>query len=382
MRWAPGVTDDLWFVALGFAAAAGLAVVLTPLVRLAALRLGMIDVPERRRVNIRPIPRAGGIATMTAFVVIGVIAILLNERWTIVPEPAFLDRPQLIALIAGAVAAVLIGLIDDYLQVRARWQLAGQAVLALWATSLGIGVGTLTVPFSDAPIHLTGIFGVAFTAFWIVGMINAINFIDGLDGLSTGIGLIAAVTLGVISLTVTVGQPFIALLCFVLAGALLGFLRWNFHPAAIFAGTSGTMFLGYTLALLSILGTAKVAVALLVLGVPIIDTFWIIVRRVVEGRQPFSPDRGHIHHRLLDLGLSHRQAVLLIYAMSVALAALSLILSGTGQVYAFLGLFVVSGFGLFLLARRSLVAEELTATAYEDETLDGERAEAALEDAR
>ncbi len=110
-------------------------------------------------------------------------------------------------------------------------------------------------------------------------MINSINWIDGLDGLSSGVGLIAAVTLGVISLTIAVGQPYVAVLCFALAGALAGFLRWNFHPASIFMGTSGTMFVGYTLAVLSILGTAKVAVAMLVLGVPIIDTFWIIVRR-------------------------------------------------------------------------------------------------------
>ena len=159
-------------------------------------------------------------------------------------------------------------------------------------------------------------------------MINSINFIDGLDGLSSGIGLIAAVTLGVISLTAQVGQPFVAMLCFVLAGSLLGFLRWNFHPATIFAGTSGVMFIGYTLAVLSILGTAKVAVALLVLGVPIIDAFWIIVRRLASGRSPFSPDRGHLHHRLLDVGLSHRQTVLLIYGICVGLGVLALFLSG------------------------------------------------------
>ena len=164
-------------------------------------------------------------------------------------------------------------------------------------------------------------FAVGFTVFWIVGMINSINFIDGLDGLSSGIAFIAAVTLGLISLTTqTVHQPLIAVLCFILAGSLLGFLRWNLHPASIFAGTSGVQFVGYTLAVLSILGTAKVAVALLVLGVPIIDTFWIIVRRLLDRRSPFSPDRGHIHHRMLDLGLSHRQTVFAIYGVCLALA--------------------------------------------------------------
>ena len=190
-----------------------------------------------------------------------------------------------------------------------------------------------------------------FAVLWILGMINSINFIDGLDGLSSGVALIAALTLGTISLTGPIDQPAVALFCFALAGSLLGFLRWNLHPASIFLGTSGVMVIGYVLALLSILGSAKVAVALLVLGVPIIDTFWIIVRRVSEGRSPFSPDRGHIHHRLLDLGLSHGQTVLVIYSVCIALAVLSLVLSGTGQLYAFLGVFVIFGLGLYLLSR-------------------------------
>jgi UDP-GlcNAc:undecaprenyl-phosphate/decaprenyl-phosphate GlcNAc-1-phosphate transferase len=199
-----------------------------------------------------------------------------------------------------------------------------------------------------------------------VGMINSINFIDGLDGLSTGIALIAAVTLGLISLTVTVAQPFIGVLCFTLAGALLGFLRWNFHPASIFIGTSGVMFVGYTLAVLAILGSAKVAVALLVLGVPVIDTFWIIVRRLATGHSPFTPDRGHIHHRLLDLGLTHGQTVLVIYAICIGLAVLSFVLSGTGQFYAFLGLAVAFGLGLFLLTRGES-GDALEANSYEGE---------------
>jgi UDP-GlcNAc:undecaprenyl-phosphate GlcNAc-1-phosphate transferase len=203
-----------------------------------------------------------------------------------------------------------------------------------------------------------GPYAVGFTVLWIAGMINSINFIDGLDGLSSGIGLIAAVTLGVISLTPQVGQPLVAVLCFALAGSLLGFLRWNFHPASIFVGTSGVMFIGYTLALLSILGTAKVAVAMLVLGVPIIDAFWIIVRRLVQGRSPFSPDRGHLHHRLLDIGLSHRQTVLLIYGICIGLGALAMLLTGATQLYAFAGVFVASGFILFILARGGFSPDE------------------------
>ena len=155
----------------------------------------------------------------------------------------------------------------------------------------------------------------------------------------------------------------------------LGFLRWNFHPASIFAGTSGVMFVGFTLATLAILGTAKVAVALLVLGVPIIDTFWIIVRRLAAGRSPFTPDRGHIHHRLLDLGLSQRQTVLLIYAICAGLGALSLILSVAGQVYAFLGVLVGFGLLLFVLTRGKFAAAALEPHSYEAMELDEEATE-------
>ena len=230
-----------------------------------------------------------------------------------------------------------------------------------------ITITYLNNPFGSGTILLEGPFATGFTMLWIVGMINSINFIDGLDGLSSGIALIAAVTLALISLTTQVNQPLIAVLCFALAGALLGFLRWNFYPATIFAGTSGVQFIGYSIAVLSILGSAKVAVALLVLGVPIIDTFWIIVRRLAQRRSPFSPDRSHIHHRMLDLGLSHRQTVLLIYAICIALGLLSLLLSGINQLYAFLGVFIVFGLILFVPTRGSLRApEELEADAYEN----------------
>ena len=159
----------------------------------------------------------------------------------------------------------MIGAVDDYFELRARWQLLGQLVLAGIAISSGLAVGTVANPVGPGTIRFDGGYAVVFTALWIVGMMNSINFIDGLDGLSSGIGVIAAITLGLISLTVAIAQPFVALLCFALAGALLGFLRWNSHPATIFVGTSGVMFVGYALAVLSVLGTAKVAVALLVL---------------------------------------------------------------------------------------------------------------------
>ena len=364
MRLIPTFGEVLPLLIVTFAAAMIIAVGLTPLIRRTMVRLDAIDAPDDRRVNKSPLPRGGGIAVAFSFLVVAVGVIVINDQLDLIDVPFTIAPPELAALLAGGALATVIGFLDDYFQLRARWQLLGQLGVALLAVAAGITITYLNNPFGSGTILLEGPFATGFTMLWIVGMINSINFIDGLDGLSSGIALIAALTLGLISLTVTVSQPFIAVLCFALAGALLGFLRWNFHPATIFIGTSGVMFVGYTLAVLAILGTAKVAVALLVLGVPIIDTFWIIVRRLANRQSPFTPDRGHIHHRLLDLGLSHGQTVLVIYAICVALALLSFLLSGTGQLYAFMGLALAFGLALFLFTRDETV-DALEAETYE-----------------
>ncbi len=352
-----------------FLCAALLALVLTPVVRWIVLRYEIVDHPEARRVNKVPVPRAGGLAVSAAFLLVSGVFLAINDQASIVPVPFQLEPSAVAGLLIGGALAAALGAIDDLFDLRARWQLLGQIALAAGAVAAGITIDVISNPIGP-DLHFDGWMAAGLTIFWIVGMINSINWIDGLDGLSSGIAFIAAVTLGLISMTTQVGQPLIAVLCFTLAGALLGFLRWNFYPATIFAGTSGVQFVGFTLALLAILGTAKVAVALLVLGVPIIDTFWIIVRRVSEGRSPFSPDRGHIHHRLLDLGLSHRQTVLAIYGICIVLAVLALLLSGVTQLYAFLGVFVAFGLILFLPTRGGFRRpDELEADSYEPESL-------------
>lgn len=346
-----------------FVAAALIALFLTPIVRRTVIRYGMVDTPEARRVNTVPVPRGGGLAVSAAFLIVAVLFLALNIAAEFVPVPIALSPSEVTALLLGGAVAAALGAVDDLWDLRARWQLLGQILLAAGAVALGISIDFIANPLGPGIIPFTGLAAAALTIFWIVGMINSINWIDGLDGLSCGVSFIAAVTLGIISLSTQVGQPLIAVLCFTLAGALLGFLRWNFHPATIFAGTSGVQFIGYTLAILAILGTAKVAVALLVLGVPIIDTFWIIVRRLSEGRSPFSPDRTHIHHRLLDLGLSHRQTVLVIYGICLVLAVLAMLLSGVNQLYAFLGVFVAFGLILFL-PTRGRFRDDLEAESY------------------
>jgi UDP-GlcNAc:undecaprenyl-phosphate GlcNAc-1-phosphate transferase len=358
------------WIAGAFAGGALLTFLLTPLVRRFAIAADAVDRPSHRRVNVKPIARGGGLAIAGGFgiviVVVGVVGLLTGQ----LELPASLSGGQIAILIAAGGLAVALGSLDDVYDLRARWQFLAQLVVGALVVVAEVGVVRIDNPFGPGGIPLSGPFQVAFVLVWVIGLINSINFIDGLDGLSSGIGVIAAVTLGILSLTATPSQPFVAMLCFALAGSLTGFLRWNFHPASIFAGTSGVMFVGFSLAVLAILGTAKVAVAVLVLGIPIIDTFWIIVRRLAAGRSPFTPDRGHIHHRLLDLGLSHRKTVLLIYAICAGLGVLSLILSVAGQVYAFLGVLVGFGLLLFALTRGQFAAAALEAHSYENGDLD------------
>ena len=354
MNLSPDVTEVVPALVVGFLLAFIVSLGLTPLVRKFARRRGMVDRPEARRVNTRTVARGGGVAIAVGFISVSLLMLAVNFGLGLkfVDQPTGVGPAQLAALLGGAVLAAGIGLLDDIFQLRARYQFIGQFVMAGVAVGLGVSVSVVNLPFAkNGTLALDGVLAVAVTVLWIVGMLNSINFIDGLDGLSTGIALIAAITLGTISLSIAPIEPLIALLCFILAGALAGFLRWNFHPASIFTGTSGVMVVGYSLAILSILGAGKVAVAALVLGVPIMDTFWIVVRRIASKRSPFAADRNHIHHRLLDLGLSHRGTVLLIYVVCILLAVLSLVLSITNQMYAFLGLVVLFGLVLFFIER-------------------------------
>ena len=298
MTWIPNVGSAVGPIVAVLLSAALLSVWLTPVVRAVVLRYEIVDRPGGRRINTTAVPRAGGIAVCAAFLIVATVFLVLNQVAAFVSVPFTLEPTDVIALLVGGALATALGAIDDLLDLRARYQLLGQVALACGAVALGITIDFVTNPIGSGELlRFSGPIAAGLTIFWIVGMINSINWIDGLDGLSSGVAFIAAVTLGLISLTTPddqVGQPLIAVLCFALAGALLGFLRWNFHPATIFAGTSGVQFVGYTLAVLAILGTAKVAVALLVLGVPIIDTFWIIVRRAVAAALTVQP-RPHAH---------------------------------------------------------------------------------------
>lgn len=318
--------------------------------RAIARKYNIADHPSERRINTKPVPRAGGLAVAGAFALIGTLLVIFSAQLGLSAGSgsAELTSDGAAALLLGTVIAGVIGLIDDRYDLRARWQIIGQFLIALIPIAFGLRIAFISNPLGAGDLLFPDAIALGVTIFWTLGMQNSMNFIDGLDGLSGGISLFAAVTLGVIALPTS---PLLAALSFTLAGALAGFLRFNFYPASIYMGTSGILAVAYALAVLALLGTAKVAAALLILGVPIIDALFVIVGRIVAGRSPYTPDESHIHRRLLSYGFSHRGSVLVLYALTAALSILALLLTGSATLYAFMGLLVVLGGVIAYLSR-------------------------------
>jgi UDP-GlcNAc:undecaprenyl-phosphate GlcNAc-1-phosphate transferase len=317
-----------------FLMTAALAALFTPIVRRLALRLGAVSSPGGRNVNARSVPRLGGIAIALSSVCT-LLTLLRTESG--VGLQIQTDAVRLLGLLGGALIVFTVGVLDDTRRVRALYKLYAQIAAAVLAYLCGFRIDDISISVSFGRTLSMGIFGLPVTVIWIVGIVNAINLIDGLDGLAAGIVFFAGLTNFVVAYMG--GNVLLALVMAVMLGAVVGFLFFNFNPARIFMGDSGSYFLGFVLGTASIGGyKTSTAVALLVpmiaLGVPIFDTLFTVVRRFLERRPLFSPDRGHIHHRLLDLGLTHRRAVLTLYAVSIVftVAAIALSLGHSWQV--------------------------------------------------
>ncbi len=293
-----------------------------------ARKYNHFDPVDARKVHTQPIPRLGGIAI---FLGVG-FSLVLVELLT--PGHFFPREGPVLGVLAGAALVFLLGVVDDLHPLSAKVKLFGQIAAAGLAYYMGVRIEFLSHPQGGLwvlPITLgLPLVSVAITLAWLVGITNTINLIDGLDGLAAGVSLIGGLTLAIIALETN--QPMSAVFALAVVGGTIGFLRYNFNPAKIFMGDGGSLFLGFTLAAISIMGVLKLVTAvtlllpLLILGVPIFDTTFAIVRRLWNRRPIFSPDRGHLHHRLLSAGLSHRNAVIMIYGVSLLLAGTALIL--------------------------------------------------------
>ena len=320
-------------VAAALLAAALIALVTTPVVRSLAFKMRAVDVPkDNRRMHSHPIPRMGGLAIFLGFLFSVLIFVPLTD--------------ELRGMLLGAVVIVVLGVLDDIYALPAMPKFLVQIGAALIAVLQGNVITHLSNPnlFSASPIWNLGVLSIPFSVLWIVAITNAVNLIDGLDGLACGVSAISSMTLLVIALTVS--EPQVALLMAALAGACLGFLPYNLNPAKIFMGDTGSTFLGYVLAVVSIQGLFKYAtiisfaVPFLLMGLPIFDTCFAILRRVSHGQSPMAPDRGHIHHRLIDMALSQKQAVAVLYVISAILGLSAVVLTTSGVTKAML--FLVS----------------------------------------
>jgi len=308
-----------WPFAVVFGVALLVALVGTPLAAAWGRRQGIVDQPGPRRWHKGAIPRTGGLALYVAF-----MAAALLAQWLPVPRQDPKELTRFLGITVGTTFLFVFGYLDDRFEFRPGPQYLAQAISGLIAIACVVFIERVMNPFTNELAVFPYLFVVAFTLIWIMGMINTINFLDGLDGLAAGVGAIVSAVLAIHMLRE--GQYSVALLPLALMGAALGFLPYNFSPAKIFLG-SGSLVLGYAIATLGIAAGAKLALLLLVLSIPIVDVAWLMISRLRAGQSFGQADRRHLHYRLLDLGLSQRQVVLLYYAYCLALGMAALFIN-------------------------------------------------------
>jgi UDP-GlcNAc:undecaprenyl-phosphate/decaprenyl-phosphate GlcNAc-1-phosphate transferase len=306
-------------------------ILITPLIKKLAFLIGATDRPNKRKVHQSIMPRLGGLAIFISFI----IGILIEQ-----PE-----NPSSLAILLGSLIIVITGFCDDLFELPAKYKLFGQLAAALTVVFLGdLQVVFINLPFGGQLEF--GFLSIPFTILWIVGITNAINLIDGLDGLAAGVSSIALITIS--GMAIIQGNLYVVMVGSIVLASSLGFLIYNFHPASIFMGDTGALFLGFIISVLSLLGYKNVTfisfiIPVIILGVPISDTIFAILRRIIN-KQPLSaPDKSHLHHCMLRLGFSHRQTVLLIYAMAAFFGLVAVIYSQAriGGAFFLIGLLIL-----------------------------------------
>ena len=343
------VLDNNVYVILTLAVACLIAFASTPMVIALAHKINAIDVPkDKRRIHKKPTPLIGGLAIFLGFLV----SVLCFATIT----------KETLGILIGAVIIIVVGIIDDMSDMKAIIKLLCQIIAAAVVVYSGVRIEHFGNPFvtwwGGPYIVLDYWVSVTVTIFWIVGVCNAVNLIDGLDGLAVGVSSIASMSL--LALTLITNNLEVAILTAAVAGAGFGFLPYNFNPAKIFMGDTGALFLGFILACISVEGVLKLsailsfAIPILVLGLPIFDTLFAIVRRVYRGQSPMSPDRGHLHHRLMDMGFSQRKTVAILYTMTAALCLTAVIISIKGYLR---GMYLIVAVLLIILVSLHLMRE-------------------------
>ena len=340
-------------IAIAFLLAFIVSFMATPYTMKVAEKIGAVDIPkDKRRMHKKAMPKFGGPAVIIGFLVsvIYLLIVMSTEHTIDLFGPEQYGK-KLLGMFLGIVVISITCIVDDIKTIKPITKLIGQVLAAIIVVAFGIRIDEFTLPFIQSQ-EIEGFLSMLITVLWIVGVTNAINLIDGLDGLSSGISVISSISLLVIF--VLNGSPFIAIvLITALAGALVGFLPFNFAPAKTFIGDTGSNFLGFSLSIISILGVAKtytaavIVLPLIVLGLPIFDTLWAIIRRLIKGKSIkaiFKADKGHLHHRIVARGFSQKQAVLILYGISATFGIFAVILldSGIWKALSFLLMVIVA----------------------------------------
>ncbi len=321
-----------------------LVVLLTPQIRKLALKYKIVDIPNQdRKIQIGHVPLLGGLAIYLSYLI--TLLISWQIGWF---NDGIIQNKQLLAIIFGGLIIVVIGFLDDKYDIKVK-SFLGPLLASLITVILGITITYVTNPFvagtgpyGRALLYFLPQIGLLISFFWLLIIMYTTKLLDGLDGLVTGIGAIGAIILFIVSLFWDVPQSGTSVLALILAGSCFGFLIFNWHPAKIFLGESGSVFIGFILGVLSIISGAKIATTLLIMGLPLLDVVWIILRRVFkEHKSPFSGDRKHLHFRLLDAGLSQPQAVLFLYVLTLIFGLSSLFLQSQYKIIALVVLILV-----------------------------------------
>lgn len=324
----------------------------TFLIRNLACHYKIFDFPNLpRKIHKKNIPLLGGLAVFLGFSLVLVYFTLFTDQ---ILGGYMLAKHVFGLLLAGAIL-IFGGILDDKFNLKPYFQFIFPVLAVLVIIASGIGISYISNPFGQAfdleqvkikifhinqiPYHLV-LWSDLFTFFWLLGMIYTTKFLDGLDGLVSGITVIGSVILFFLSLNPNVMQPETALICIILAGSALGFLFWNFYPAKIFLGEGGSTFFGFTLGTLAIISGGKIATALLIMGIPILDAAWVILRRLFRKKSPFIADKKHLHFRLLDIGFHQRDVVLFLWFLSLSFGSLALLFQGKAKIFA-LGVLVI-----------------------------------------
>lgn len=331
---------------LAFFAACFLTAFFTYLIKKLALNYKIVDQPnKKRKIHHRNIPLLGGLAIFLGFFITLVFFILTKPVFF----AGYMLPKYILGLALGGLILIIGGILDDKYNLSPKKQFIFPILSCLIIIISGIGITFISNPFGNTldldqikiqlftinniPYFFT-VFADLFTILWLLGMIYTTKFLDGMDGLVSGISVIASVILFFLSLSSKVMQPETALLCIILAGSSLGFLIFNFHPAKIFLGEGGSTFLGFMLGALAIISGGKIATALLIMGIPILDVIWVILRRIFKRKSPFQADRQHLHFRLLDLGFSQRNAVFILWSISAIFGLIALFIQGKQKILA------------------------------------------------